>query len=92
MRARGPIKIEELERGTGVVVTRRSAIAIRYSPYLNRDSQIQGDEWLTFVVGVRRVVAGLEYGVEGMRVGGRRRISPHLGYGTTGAPEVAHQA
>jgi len=94
MRARGRIKIEELELGTGVVVTRRSAVAIRYSLYLNHGSEIQGDERLTFVVGARRVVAGLEYGVEGMRVGGRRRIHvpPHLGYGTAGAPGVPPNA
>ena len=38
----------------------------------------------------RRVIAGLEYGVEGMRAGGRRRIrvAPHLGYGDRGVPGV----
>lgn len=36
----------------------------------------------TFTLGARVAIAGLEYGVEGMRVGGRRRIKvpPHLGY------------
>lgn len=34
------------------------------------------------------LVAGLFYGVQGMRVGGRRRlrISPHLAYGEKGVP------
>jgi hypothetical protein len=34
--------------------------------------------------------AGLFYGVEGMKVGGRRRIrvAPHLGYGHEGVPGV----
>jgi len=36
------------------------------------------------------LVNGLFYGVEGMRVGGTRRleIAPHLGYGTRGVPGV----
>jgi len=38
----------------------------------------------------RSLVAGLFYGVEGMRVGGTRRleIAPHLGYGERGVPGV----
>jgi hypothetical protein len=38
----------------------------------------------------RSLVSGLFYGVEGMRVGGTRRleIAPHLGYGETGVPGV----
>jgi FKBP-type peptidyl-prolyl cis-trans isomerase len=40
------------------------------------------NERVSFKVGERVVIAGLEYGVEGMRVGGRRRIRvpPRLGY------------
>jgi uncharacterized protein len=38
----------------------------------------------------RTLVSGLFYGVEGMRVGGTRRleIAPHLAYGKRGVPEV----
>lgn len=38
----------------------------------------------------RSLVNGLFYGVEGMRVGGMRRleIAPHLGYGDRGVPDV----
>lgn len=38
----------------------------------------------------RSLVSGLFYGVEGMRVGGTRRleIAPHLGYGERGVPGV----
>ena len=38
----------------------------------------------------RSLVNGLFYGVDGMRVGGTRRleIAPHLGYGDRGVPGV----
>ena len=38
----------------------------------------------------RSLIAGLFYGVEGMRVGGTRRleIAPHLAYGDRGVPGV----
>ena len=41
-------------------------------------------------MGRREVIAGLERGMLGMRVGSRRRlvISPHLAYGAAGVPGV----
>jgi hypothetical protein len=38
----------------------------------------------------RETIAGLRYGIEGMRIGGRRRItiSPQLAYGEAGVPGV----
>ena len=38
----------------------------------------------------RSLIRGLFYGVEGMRIGGTRRleISPHLAYGENGVPEL----
>jgi hypothetical protein len=52
------------------------------------------DNGETLVTGVRidrrSLVNGLFYGVDGMRVGGTRRleIAPHLGYGDRGVPGV----
>jgi FKBP-type peptidyl-prolyl cis-trans isomerase len=36
------------------------------------------------------LIAGLFYGVEGMRIGGTRRleIAPHLAYGSAGVPGI----
>lgn len=50
-----------------------------------------GETLLTEVrIDRRSLVSGLFYGVQGMRVGGTRRleISPHLAYGDAGVPDV----
>lgn len=63
---------------------------VRYTLKLNRGEILQEDVPASFRIGERRVIAGLEYGVEGMRVGGHRliRVGPHLGYRENGVPGV----
>src|SRR5262245_2357691 len=89
-RGRGGIEYEDLEIGNGPIAERGCTVEIEYSLFLNRGDCIQKSAKSSFRIGGRHVVAGLEYGVEGMKAGGKRRIrvSPHLAYGDAGVPDV----
>lgn len=84
------IKIESDVPGHGAVAERGKTVVVRYDGVLNRGEPFQRDEVAEFVFGKRQVIAGLEYGVEGMRVGGRRKFqaAPHLCYRGDGVPGV----
>jgi FKBP-type peptidyl-prolyl cis-trans isomerase len=90
MRKRKGVEIEDLQQGTGPEAIKGATVEIRYAGYLNRGGKFQDNVHCRFKVGGRDVIAGLEYGVEGMRVGGRRkiRISPHLAYGAQAVPGI----
>jgi FKBP-type peptidyl-prolyl cis-trans isomerase FkpA len=82
------LRVEELQTGDGPVAGRGARVTVRYSGYLNRGDPFQTDVVATFAVGERNTIAGLSWGVEGMRVGGRRRlrVGPHLAYREAGVP------
>lgn len=82
------IEIEELRPGSGPAAERGQTVTIRYTGFLNHGDKFQENVTCTFRVGSREVIAGLAHGVEGMRVGGLRRVqvSPHLAYGAAGVP------
>ena len=94
VRSRGQVKIDEITTGSGALAVRGVVVSIRYSGYLNRGDAFQRGVTVSFRLGARSVIAGLEYGVEGMRVGGRRRIHipPHLGYGEQSVPGIPANA
>jgi FKBP-type peptidyl-prolyl cis-trans isomerase len=84
------LAIEETKVGSGVVACRGDSVTVRYSGTLNRGQVFQADVTATFTLGKREVIAGLERGVEGMKIGGIRklRVSPHLAYQDAGVPGV----
>lgn len=83
---RAGIRLESETTGTGREARSGDDVTIRYSLTLNRGDTVQSLDSYRFTLGKRRVVAALEYGVLGMRVGGRRRYraAPHLAYGNAG--------
>jgi FKBP-type peptidyl-prolyl cis-trans isomerase FkpA len=86
------IEIEDLIVGTGEEATRESVVAVNLREYLRRGDEVSPSPLFgtkhVIDLGRRECIAGLRYGVPGMRVGGTREItiSPHLAYGEAGIP------
>ena len=81
-RGRGGVEYEDIKLGDGAIAERGARVDVCYNLFLNRGELVQENQECSFRIGQRRVIPGLEYGVEGMRVGGQRRlrVGPHLGY------------
>lgn len=81
--------------GDGPEATKGSTISAHYvgvafSTGEEFDASWNRGEPLSFPLGSGYVIAGWDDGMQGMRVGGRRRlvVPPHLGYGDRGAGGV----
>ena len=87
-RGRGGVEYEDVKLGEGPTADRVTKVEVRYNLLLHGGQQIQADQHYSFRVGKRRSIPGLEYGVEGMRVGGERRlrVGPHLASREHGIP------
>ena len=83
------VKVRDLRVGEGAVAERGMIVTVCYDGFLLRGDRFQSTTY-TFDMSRRDVIAGLRYGIEGMRVGGLRRltVSPHLAYGRVGVPGV----
>ncbi|MFC0674283.1 FKBP-type peptidyl-prolyl cis-trans isomerase [Brachybacterium hainanense] len=86
--------IDEVE-GEGETAGRGDVVDVHYvgvshSTGAEFDASYNRGEPLRFQLGVGQVISGWDQGVQGMRVGGRRRleIPAALAYGVRGAPPV----
>ena len=81
-------------KGTGPSAGKGDTVSIDIEGYLPRGDKVLSEQGLTFVLGTRRVIAGLEAGVLGMSAGGTReiRVPPHLAYGEKGTATIPPQA
>lgn len=83
------LKYEELQVCGGTVATEGKKVTVNYTAYVKdgvQQQQFQQVRGATFQQGTGQVVRGLELGVLGMKVGGKRRLTltPDLGYGRAG--------
>ena len=86
--------IEELVLGEGAVVAAGQSVIVHYTGWLTSgkkfDSSKDRDDPFVFPLGAGHVIRGWDEGVQGMKVGGSRKLTipPELGYGTRGAGGV----
>jgi len=88
------LQIEEVKLGDGESATAGQFVSVHYTGWLidgtKFDSSKDRNEPFDFPLGQRNVIAGWDEGVQGMRVGGVRKLTipPQLGYGARGAGGV----
>ena len=87
--------IEDLEVGTGAEAVAGNSVNVHYvgvswSTGQEFDSSWDRGEHFAFPLGAGHVIKGWDQGVQGMKVGGRRRLTipPAMGYGSQGAGGV----
>ena len=89
-----PVKIETTKAGTGEGAKNGDTLVVHYTGTLTDgkkfDSSRDRNEPFEVTLGQRRVIAGWEQGLQGMKAGERRTLTipPDLGYGSRGAGGV----
>lgn len=84
--------IEDITVGDGAEATAGSTVSAHYVGVAHSTGEEFDASWnrgapLDFRLGVGMVIQGWDRGIDGMKVGGRRKLTipPHLGYGDRGA-------
>jgi peptidylprolyl isomerase len=88
-RLRSGIRLLDEEPGVGRQAQKGNIVLFEFRATLSGGDTVHEPVRLEHRIGSRRIIAGVEYALEGMREGGRRRVrvSPHLGYGERGVPD-----
>lgn len=86
--------ITDLQQGTGKEAVKGKEITVHYTGMLEDgtvfDSSVTRKQPLTFTLGVGMVITGWDQGFDGMKEGGKRKLTipPHMAYGSHGAGGV----
>ncbi len=85
---------EDTVVGDGAEAKAGQFVTVHYTGWLTDgskfDSSKDRNDPFQFPLGMRRVIAGWDEGVQGMKIGGTRKLTipAHLGYGAAGAGGV----
>jgi FKBP-type peptidyl-prolyl cis-trans isomerase FkpA len=86
--------IEDVTEGSGAEAGAGQTVSVHYTGWLTDgskfDSSKDRNDPFEFPLGARHVIAGWDEGVQGMKIGGVRKLTipPSLGYGARGAGGV----
>jgi FKBP-type peptidyl-prolyl cis-trans isomerase FkpA len=86
--------IEDLVTGEGAEAAAGQRVSVHYTGWLTDgtkfDSSKDRNEPFDFPLGAGHVIRGWDEGVQGMKVGGKRKLTipPSMGYGVRGAAGV----
>ena len=86
------LEITDLVVGTGAEAKKGQKVSVHYTGWLTNgskfDSSKDRNSPFGFTLGAGMVIQGWDQGVQGMKVGGKRKllIPPSLGYGSRGFP------
>ena len=86
--------VDDLATGEGETASAGQRVTVHYTGWLTNgskfDSSKDRDDPFEFWLGKGQVIRGWDEGVQGMRVGGTRKLTipPQLGYGSRGAGGV----
>ena len=86
--------IEDITVGSGAEANARQDVTLHYTGWLTNgekfDSSKDRNDPFVFPLGGGRVISGWDEGVQGMKIGGKRKLTipPELGYGARGAGGV----
>lgn len=91
------LQIQDMTVGTGLEVKVGQGLTMHYSGTLEDgtkfDSSYDRGEPFQFVLGAGQVIQGWDLGIQGMKIGGKRKliIPPALAYGEQGRPPIIPQ-
>jgi FKBP-type peptidyl-prolyl cis-trans isomerase len=88
----GGLVVEETKSGEGAVASNGKIVLVHYSGKLTDgtkfDSSYERGQPIEFLLGAGKVIKGWDMGLDGMKVGGKRKLTipAELAYGARGTP------